>query len=90
MRKPDPITSEAKEAKKKELEEARHIAIGEQLEDERQGNMLNRALNGEQEAAWYKQFIGQIKSNLPQYYQKQATEQLEAQQKVFDLKKSTI
>lgn len=52
--------------------------------------MLNRALIGEQEAAWYKQFIGQIKSNLPQYYQKQADEQLEAQQKVFDLKKINV
>jgi hypothetical protein len=90
MRKPKTITTEAKQAEMKKLEEARQVAVGEKLEAEQKGDLLNRAIDGERLAAWYLQFINRTTEYLPKYYQDQVKKELEAKKREIELSKKTF
>jgi hypothetical protein len=90
MRKPDPITPEAKEAEEQNAEKARQVKVGFDLEAERNGDLLNARNFAQQEVAWLRSHINNMEQNLPAYYRDLSKQQMEAKNKELELQKSRL
>jgi hypothetical protein len=90
MRKPDPITPEAKEAEEQYAEKARQVKVGLDLEAKQNGDLLNAKISAQQEVGWLRSHLKNLVPNLPQYYRNLSEEQLKAKDKELELQRSKL
>jgi hypothetical protein len=63
MRKPDPITPEAKEAEEQNAEKAREVKVGLDLEAKQNGDLLNAKISAQQEVGWLRSHLKNLVPN---------------------------
>jgi hypothetical protein len=90
MRKPDPITPEAKEAEEQNAEKARQVKVGLDLEAKQNGDLLNAKISAQQEVGWLRSHLKNLVPNLSQYYRNMSEEQLKAKDKELELQRSKL
>jgi hypothetical protein len=90
MRKPDPITPEAKEAEEQNAEKARQVKVGLDLEAKQNGDLLNAKISAQQEVGWLRSHLKNLVPNLPPYYRTYSEEQLKAKDKELELQRSKL
>jgi hypothetical protein len=90
MRKPDPITPEAKEAEEQNAEKAREVKVGLDLEAKQNGDLLNAKISAQQEVGWLRSHLKNLVPNLSQYYRNMSEEQLKAKDKELELQRSKL
>jgi hypothetical protein len=90
MREPETITPETEKAAREKLELERQVAVGEKLEAERNGDLLNAKILAQQEVGWLRSHLKNLVPNLPPYYRKLSEQQLEAKDKELELQRSKL